>query len=49
MLSDDFIKHILPVSKAPNVFDKDGKLEMDLETMMKHHAEIYSNLSVQKQ
>ncbi|CDW78208.1 UNKNOWN [Stylonychia lemnae] len=48
---EDFIKQVIPSNyngKNFNVFDKEGKLLMDLETMIKSHAEIMNAL-VQQQ
>ena len=40
---EDFIKYALPAIKVPAVFDKDGKLIMDLDTMIRTHTELHLN------
>lgn len=42
---EEFIKNVLPSSKVSNVFDKDGKLEMNVDNLLKHHSELYSSES----
>eukprot|EP00347_Sterkiella_histriomuscorum_P008471 403344969 len=36
----DFIMYAIPAIKVPNVFDKEGKLLMDLDTLIRTHAEL---------
>lgn len=31
------------MNKAPNMLDKDGKIALDIETLSKHHTELYIN------
>ena len=40
---EDFVKSIIPMNKAPNMLDKDGKIALDIETLSKHHTELYIN------
>lgn len=39
-IMSDFIMYAIPAIKVPNVFDKDGKLLMDLDTLIRTHAEL---------
>jgi hypothetical protein len=36
----DFIMYAIPAIKVPNVFDKEGRLLMDLDTLIRTHAEL---------
>lgn len=40
LVMQDFMLYAIPAIKVPNVFDKEGHLLMDLDTLIKTHAEL---------